>query len=239
MSAEDIIGSDDRQQVLNTLTLDLRMLVRLRVSLPGLPPRRATGFMISPFTVLTCAHALCSRLVNGNVVCATQALAAAASAGINQHPFDDLVCSKFAAAQQFLANQNPLFDYGVVQLPEALGEKIGFFGVRLFNDNHLQNRPFMLAGFPDPEPPLPPNRPAIPEDTMWAMMGAVAGTPQFLTYTMDATTGQSGAPIYSRFQENGQTVFLVAGLHQGGNFQQNHAVRFRPDILQEIAAWRR
>jgi glutamyl endopeptidase len=238
VAVEDIIGlTDDRQQVLNTLTQDLRMLVRLRVVIPGLPPRRATGFMISPNTVLTAGHALCSRLVTGQVVRATQAFAAAASAASNQHPFGDLTCSQFEVSKQFLASQDPLFDYGAVRLPEALGNRIGFFGVRIFADNQLQNRPFVLSGFPDPAPPVPPDRPAILEDTMWAMSGPVAGTPQFLTYAMDATTGQSGAPLYSRFQENGRTVFLAAGLHQGGNFQQNHAVRFRPEILKEIGTW--
>jgi len=237
-SAADIIGVDDRQQIQNTLTLDLRMLVRLKVHLPGLPPRRATGFMISPSTVLTAAHALCSRLVSGNVVHATQAFAAAASAGPNQYPFEDLGCTEFAVAQQFLGNQNPLFDYGVVQLPEPLGDKIGFFGLRLFKDSHLQNRSFILAGFPDAELPRTERPKLIVDDTMWGMMGPVTGAPQFLTYVLDATTGQSGSPIYSKFQENGKTVFLAAGLHQGGNFQQNHAVRFRPDILQEIGPWR-
>lgn len=232
-----VFEEDERRQVGNTSGAGVRMLVRLKSVFEGLPPQRATGFLISPRTVLTCAHAVCTRRVNGPVTQATQVFAAVAASGIGQYPFGDLPCDAIAVAQQYLALQNPLFDYGVVQLPQPLGEQLGWFGVRLFSDELLQGRLFNLIGYPAPEPASPPRGPIL-EDTMWGMPGPVAGTPQHLTHSIDTSFGQSGAPLYSGFQENGEDVFLAAGIHQGGNYMQNQAVRFRPDILQEIGPWR-
>lgn len=97
--------------------------------------------------------------------------------------------------------------------------------------------PGTRGGLHFPEP-ANASRGPIDIDTMWGVAGPIAGTPEYLTYALDATPGQSGAAIFASYQENNRTVFLSAGLHQRGNYMQNQAVRFRPETLNEIASWR-
>ncbi len=227
---EAVLGPDDRKQVSSTNAQDLRILVRLRVTIPGFPVRRATGFLIGPSTILTCAHVLCLRRTDGRVFQAESALAAPGAAGLNNYPFGDHLCEGITVPPQYLANQDPLFDFGVIHLPQPIGASLGFFGVRVFQDQHLTGKQFVLAGFPDPEPAVQGRGPIL-EDTLWGSMGPMTGTPQFLTHSIDATTGQSGAPLYSKFSEGGKTVFLAAGLQISGNFNQNFALRFRHDMI--------
>lgn len=232
-----VIGPDDRQQAKTSDARDLRMIARLDVSFPGFAPGRGTGFLIGSSVILTCAHVLCVHPLVGPPLQASSVNCALGALGLNKYPNGDIASGHIRVAPQYLANRDPRFDFGIVKLPSPLGDQLGNFGVEQFTDAAISAQRFAVSGYPDPEPALPP-RPAILPDTLWFAGGPARGAGDFVTYSIDATTGQSGSPLYFPRDNAGITQFIVAGINIAGvATQSNFALRFRNDIVQTVLEW--
>jgi glutamyl endopeptidase len=219
-NAELIFEPDDRLPVTDTTQFPARAIAQIIVHYNIGPDEFATGWFLSRNVVITAAHAisqagrtaLTARVIPGRN-------------GATSAPFRFADSQTFAPSQNWNGGSNPQADYAAIRLPVPLGDVVGFFGVRVFTDQQLASVPFDVVGYPFDDKPI---------GTMWSARGPVVPSPFTLSYVMDTTGGQSGAPVFGMFGSQ----FMVAGIHGGGDPMANRAVRITETVFQELLAWK-
>ena len=121
-------------------------------------------------------------------------------------------------------------DYAVIILPSANGSSDGFGYNAVLRDNELTGRVVTITGFPKDT-----------NNTMWTSGGALTRVDNSkLYYRIDATSRQSGSPIYTWW--NG--YWTVVGIHTTGGCDPqpstaNSGKRLTLTMLDDILTWAR
>lgn len=208
---EAVIETDDREQITDTTKTPYRWLGRVGFTMEDGRKNHCTGFLVSSDTVVTAGHCVSGKVsditftpgVNGDT-------APFPTAKATQIWYDNKV---------FLPN--PQQDWGVIKLDTPIGDKVGWFGMAIPNDEDLIGRQATVIGYPT-------TYPGKPEATLWKDRNTITGiTPIEITHIIDTTRGQSGGPILS----DTNTVY---GIHKGGSAYANVGNRMTTELFNLI-----
>jgi len=242
---ENVIGADNRARVTDTAMTPWRCICHLEVQYDSGPVGMGTGFLIGPYTVITAAHVLVDRQKFGwNKPRRAQQIRILPGRNGTLAPYGYVVTDKYevpAGWNDNDANETAAtaFDYGAVFIPkksenevedEALGERLGYFGLRAFAKVELHDVELLFinnAGYPI--------EPGKPFGTLWYNAGRISKwADRHVEYMVDTEGGHSGSPIYY-FDEKKQQRYVVA-IHTTGDFV-NRGLRITPSIFEKIRVW--
>lgn len=208
---EAVIETDDREQITDTTKTPYRWLGRVGYTMEDGRKNYCTGFLVSKNTVVTAGH--CLSWTETDITF---------TPGVNG---DDTPFPTAKATQIWYDNKvflpNPQQDWGIIKLDTPIGDKVGWFGMAIPNDEDLIGRHATVIGYPI-------TYPGKPEATLWKDRNVITGiTPIEITHNIDTTRGQSGGPILS----DTNTVY---GIHKGGSAHANVGNRMTTELFNLI-----
>jgi V8-like Glu-specific endopeptidase len=234
----ELIGVDERQRVTNTAEVPFRWICAIDMvypdpDIPGgelhFPP--ASGTLISPRHVLTAGHVLYDD-VTGSQNRNTRRLqvkrvVVTPGRNVNDAPFGASTSSNVIYTDGWRDRLDFRFDYGLITLPDALGDRhwpilggpLGYWGsptrgsgtqIVPMSRSGLLNQPASISGYPADQPG------GTPLGIQWRASGRVTSTnphaaSQLIYYSVDTCAGHSGSPIWTG---TGYTRNMVA-IHTG------------------------
>jgi len=230
--AESVIGADGRTQVNGTTVYPNRAIVYLLITWSDASMGSCTGWFIGPNDVATAAHCIYNTTLN------TYATSIVVYPGRNggSTPYGSTTMNKRWVPGGWITNESPTYDYGLIQTVDALGNTVGWFGYRWQTSNAFPGK-YTVRGYPGDKPTA----------TLWTMNGlitAVGGSR--LWYQVDTFGGQSGSPVYHKFDgsDAGTTPECCygIGIHTYGtsvppNFG-NSATRITKAVFNALTKWR-
>jgi V8-like Glu-specific endopeptidase len=235
----EIIGTQDqRTQVKDTTKIPYRWICSLKVYFrdPDDPGRviefdKGSGLLIGPSHVLTAAHVIYGEVTGSRGTArAQQALRIKVypgRSGTGTMPFGGAESESFAYPAKFTANLDRRWDYGLIKLKSSIGlqtfkslgnRPLGYWGsdaltkIAALDPAYLRGKVVNVAGYPDGKS----HTQWIAYDLVDKVPPTVSGTaiPELITYLVDTSDGQSGAPVW-RFIKASGVRYLVA-VHLGG-----------------------
>lgn len=175
-----------------------------------------TGTIISKNIILTAAHCVYNQKLN------IKAKSAKIFFRQDNNKFLEYKSINIKIHPEYLTNNNKRYDIGLIKIKNnntISNEMNNNSYVELIED--LGNRGIQIIGYPADKI----NESTI---TLWSDKGIVFSEENgILSYKIDTTSGQSGAPI---LLENGNVV----GIHTSGNKKINYGVHITKDILKWI-----
>lgn len=227
--AESVIGPDSRVQVTDTTAEPYRKVALLWLYDAGGLFGSCTGTFIGPDVLMTAAHCLYDS-VDGW----TTDVRVVPAADGDEEPFGGFFADGWTIPQEFIdMDEDPQWDYGVISLPGAnpVGVQTGWMPLVQMTSGTLNSGSFapMIVGYPGDKP----------DGTMWRASEAAFSdvTADFLDYSIDTASGQSGAAVFSNNAANPQ-YRKIAGIHiLGGPDGEppNTAVRVDGDMRELVA----
>jgi V8-like Glu-specific endopeptidase len=192
-----VIPGDTRTRITPTNTIPWQYIAQILFVYPDETTEICTGFFIGPFTIITAGHCVYDPGRGGAVTRA------------DVTPGLDGTTSPYGMTQGILTyttsgwylSQNPLYDYGAVQLPSdaTISDDTGWMPYGYFSDSYMSNYlsgTNNMAGYPlDRNADCP-----VANSCLWWDSGPLTGiTLQLLSYGMDTDlgdAGEDGAPIW-------------------------------------------
>ena len=182
-----------------------------------------TAWYIGPKTLATAGH--CVFLKNdGGWAKSIEVMPARFG---NDKPFGKLSATRFSAVDGWTKDSSRDFDYGVIHLESAkVGDEIGNFEVRSFQDSIFKNMLLKVSGYP-----------ADREQSQFQYfherpVQQVSATRLF--YDIDTFGGQSGSPIW---QDTAETGVIAVGIHTTGGITSNSGTRINDDVIDNLISW--
>lgn len=231
---ETIIGSDDRLPVHDSELYPWRMVVDLEIGLQNGRQAHGTGFMVGPRLVLTAGHCVYDPSMFG---WAREITVLPGRAGTSR-PFKEHTSSRLATVRQWRDEQQPDFDYGVIELAEDVGEQTGWFALRCMPSMELTGQPISVAGYPiDLEA----------GQVMYYAQGPVSYCDDHrVHYRMDTFPAESGGPAFLSLDDgSGSLTYEVVAIHTNGIGQpapahlgqMNSGTRIIPELIANVQHW--
>lgn len=222
-----IIGSDDRLRVDDPSVSPFCKIVFIRSYYANNVVVRSTGVILGPDLVLTCAHAIYRSEFGG---WPSEVRVYTEVDGVR--PLDDDYAGKTttqmvipaAWADPSLSNQGKDWAYMYVDSP--IGYQQGWMG---FGTVPTTYNDFNVTGYPD----CAPGEETYNNFYMYTDSGVIDGLDDSGTmfyYSMDTSTGQSGAPLYTDSQ-------IVYGIHVLGG-SNNQATKISNSLYNYLVAAR-
>ena len=205
-SLEQIIDSDDRQQIEDTTSAPYRWVGRIDFTSAHGRKAHCSGALIASDTVLTAGHCLLPGAANFTF-----------SPGLNA----DTAIFPIATATQIWRDKNylhPGADWGIIKLDKPVGDEVGWFGMTTPTDDVLQGNFATVIGYPGDKQ----------AGTLWQNRNKVIGfTSKSINYTADTFNGQSGGPVVD---DNA----VIYAIHNGGGRNNNGGQRITADLFSVI-----
>lgn len=222
----DIIGKDERQSVAATQAAPASQICLLVMRDALGRERTGTGWLAGPSTVFTAAHNLVDSAI-GHVAASVRVFpGCAGDLDDSAHPGHD--ATQFDVHPRWRAGEAADTDLGVLWLAEPLGLQLGYLGYSVQPDAVLRGLRVRCAGYP-----MPP--PSGADHVQWQGDGTVEHLrATMLSYDIDTTPGQSGAPVFAR-DENDHAVVLA--VHVNGAVTENRGVRITQAVFDLMQAW--
>lgn len=226
-----------RKHVLNTKVEPFKFICKIEfLDSGGNVTGWCTGTLIRPNKVLTAAHCLYDR--SRSAYEPTSARIVPGKIGPGRTRKDEPMQVVGTAVRfnvpdgyRTAANDDAAmpFDYGVITLREPIGKRIGFWTrLKYKPEKLLLEHKVNTAGYPSDSP----NRPVVVYDQ------TVAVHPQTLEFLHDACKGQSGSPIWVRWQKYRAIVGIVTTSDDPNTpVVANTGVRLSPSALADIKRW--
>ena len=208
VTAQSIIGTDDRQRVTDTTNAPWRAIAWVGLyGRDGNLEGNCTATFIGPDTLVTAAHCLWTA-EDGFV---SDMVVVPGKDGANE-PFGHEFAANWWVPQEYIdARGNSDHDWAIVEMEsKALGQKTGWFRVASLATATLARDGFEPAvfGYPTDQPP----------GTLWGAFADhfMSVGDEVLTYDIDTSAGESGAPVFSLNRGQVQVGDLI-GIHRFGN----------------------
>ncbi|MER8895934.1 trypsin-like peptidase domain-containing protein [Mesorhizobium sp. M0676] len=240
---EDVIGIDDRVQVVDTSVIPWRCICHLEITYQSGQVGFGTGWFAGPRTIITAAHCLFTR---GESPQTADQIRIVPGRNGRLAPYGYALATQFKWAPGWEKAKTDAeaaaHDYGAIFLDKdsdvngaPFGDRIGYFGMRWYAANEEAQLDMSIvntAGYP--------HEATKAYGTMWFNAGRVRiqktgkPAPQFLEYMVDTTGGQSGSPVFALDSKNNQR--LVVAIHTTGNFV-NRGVRLTAEVFETLSSW--
>jgi glutamyl endopeptidase len=220
---EVVIGTDDRQQVGNFKDYPWRCIASLRITANDGSGWIGTGWLVNRRVLLTAGHCVYMADHGGWV----KQIEVIPGRNGNTFPFGSCVATGFRSVLGWTRDNNRDYDYGVILLPEncAYGDRLGWFGYQVRNDDDLKTQTVNISGYPGDKP----------QGTQWFLSGGVKKVETFeFEYDIDTAGGQSGSPVWI-MQNDGLRYGL--GVHTDGSVNGNSATRVTQEVFNNVTAW--
>ncbi|MBI4675561.1 MAG: serine protease [Chloroflexi bacterium] len=221
-SPTSIIGADERVLVSDTTVFPYSAIVELEVNF-RFTSVQCSGWMIGPDMIATAGHCLYYGSFGG---WAESITAYPGRNGANA-PFGSFAARYWSVPNRWINKRATGMDYGVIQLDTPIGNTVGYFGYRYTDkENFFPGRAAAVGGYPGDKINEQAN-------TQWTMQGQISNAqPRRLFYPMDTYAGQSGAPLYGRW--NNRCNPCGFGIHTygvGGGWTENSATRITDRVF--------
>ncbi len=233
---EVVLGDDTRQPVAHPRNFPHGAIGLLRPVWSGGHYTSCTGFMVGPHTVLTAAHCLYDAPHGGkpNYV---QFQAAKFSTGLYLMQCIAHNHANMLVPQSFIDSPNTGDDLAALEVGSCTdgsgfpNDPIDLTGWMGFAPDDLTGDTVKISGYPDDH-----------EDTMMTGHGPVRRTSsRILNYRIDTTQGQSGSPVFARFDPEGAAPrgWYAIGVHSGGlrSADANWAARIAGGNYNRVVHW--
>lgn len=230
---ESLIGTDERQRILETELAPWRMICALRMFSQGRGGGAiGTGWLAGPRTIITAGH--CVHHIGFFGGWANTIEISAGRNGDN-FPFQTFTATRFSSVDRWVETADPDFDIGCIHLDEPLGEKIGWFSIGSLTPEELESHMVNISGYPG-------DRGAGTEQYFHVNRILSVGERRIF-YDVDTMGGQSGAPVWIHESEGSPP--LVIGIHAYGTggtpidlgITANSAPRIIPEVFEQIVHW--
>lgn len=218
-----IIGDHDgRQRVNNTAEFPWRAICSISITSKSGRKYVGTGWLVGPGTLITAGHNVFLRNDGGWA----QSIEIFPGRNGKQVPYGSTTSVVFHAGTRWIESGDTNFDVGAIILPEKIGNKVGYFGFANKPDSQLKNAHLNLSGYP-----LSLGRGTVQYFHREKVVGI---TKSKVTYNIDTSPGQSGAPIWLKSGGDRQVV----GIHTDGYKTGNTATRINEIIFNLIKRWK-
>jgi glutamyl endopeptidase len=231
--------ADDREEVPDSAAYPYSAICSLEIVNQDGSVSYGTGFLAGPRLLITAGHCVYPlHLAQRGFVSRIHVYPGLKGDRANP-PFQTVVANKFRTTQAWVTNGHneagKAFDFGAVLLPGDVGGDTGWFTVAALTSHQLMPPlTATIAGYPVQAP-----RPTIfpPTTTMWRHSGGFAVQDSRLTYLIDATAGQSGAPLFAHVPTV-STGYVAFAIHNWEYPVNNAATRVSSAVFAQIAQWR-
>lgn len=215
-SAESVIGPDGRTQVTNTTTYPNTAIAQLEMAFPG-GNYICSAWFIDANRLATAGHCVYDAAAGG------WATGITVIPGRNggTAPFGSFSATNWYATSGWVNTGKSKYDYAVIKLGSNVGNTVGWFGYGWTSvDSFFLNHKATVRGYPGDKT----------YGTMWTMSGKISQVkPTRLYYTIDTFGGQSGSPLYGKWNKNCNPCGF--GIHTLGGTSKNSATRITKNVF--------
>lgn len=221
-SPTSIIGEDGRVQVTDTTVFPYSAIVELEVNF-RYAAAQCSGWMIAPDRIATAGHCLYYGSFGGWA----ESITAYPGRNGTNAPFGSFAAKHWSVPQRWINRRATGVDYGVIQLDSPIGDTVGYFGYKYTEkENFFPGRAATVGGYPGDKVNAQAN-------TQWTMQGQISrARPRRLFYPIDTFAGQSGSPLYGRWNKRCNPCGF--GIHTygvGGGWTENSATRITKNVF--------
>jgi V8-like Glu-specific endopeptidase/tetratricopeptide (TPR) repeat protein len=242
---ESVIGVDERTRIFDTQLSPWRMICAIRCWW-GSRLAVGTGFLVSPSLVLTAGHVVLPKALR------TPPDRIEVIFGLNgqERPFGEARVDSVSVHPGWRERFEIPSDVAAIHLGEAIGRKVGWFGLATRTADELRLAWSHVTGYPGEK--LEPARDAAGQAIAPAQAAQLwhHGAPilnvqtRRIFYATDTTGGQSGAPIYI-LEPGASPTPVVVGVHAYGAAaspvavgQSNSGPWIDAEMFDLITRWR-
>lgn len=212
-----LIGPDGRYEVESPNIFPFTAVVRLTITFPSGNKGDGTGFFVAPNIIMTAGH----NLIYPGIGVA-QSIVIDPSGSSPAYTPSEVNCLTLPAWSN---DFNPDYDYGLIVLgDDSIGNSVGTLGLSARSDAQLNNLIVAVCGFP-----LEAN------GALWEHVRYIQTySAKRIWYDVDATIGQSGAPVWLMADRSTVIGIHTAGYDENDAIQYNSGIRITTDIISAV-----
>lgn len=224
---------DRRKQILETELTPWRMICALEITSRNGLVYVGTGWLAAARTVITAGHCVFDPIDLGGWA---KSIRVIPGRDDDEAPFGSVTSSSFSTTDNWLASQDPDFDYAAIHLDIDLGSKVGTFGIGVLPDAELTNRLVNVSGYPV--------SPGNGRQQYFHANRVKAVTSRRVFYDVDTIGGQSGSPVWTYLDDDSEVPIVVAihaygvgGVPANLSVVANSGPRILPDGMDVLRGW--
>lgn len=226
-----VIGGDDRTPVGKYARFPSRAIASITMRFSD-GEYLCTAWFIGPRTLATAGHCVYDPYLN------EWAEIIRVFPGRNDEtlPYGKARSVQLFTSQCWIDTESPDCDYGAIKINRDLGESVGWFGFGWNKDTALLDQPVNVRGYPGDKNPY---------GVMWTMGGLLEQlTLNRVGYSIDTFGGQSGSPVYGKFNyKEGKCAPCAFGIHAYAVnvypfIGKNSGTRITQSVFQDLMTWR-